>query len=270
MNCEFCNKIFKNISTLNKHKKTAKYCLIKQNNFECTSCLKQFINEESLHLHYLSCLKKKDNYIITLEKENSLLKEKNIKLESEINSLTKENERYLKEHMEDKKYLQMLGTKPVINNNSTNTKNNINNTLHLGCLIEDEKKIKDKIDNNLNINYVCDGQKGLALFVVENLLKNSDGNLTYVCSDPSRHFFKYKNNEGEIVKDVKAKKLTNNLCKSDIISKAVNIANNWWTDEDGDTISDRFQAISSKALEIRQLNSDNSTFCTELSALTTK
>ena len=60
MICEFCNKEFANMSSLNVHKKTAKYCLKIQNengcitNFEnkCYLCLKSFSTKTNLKMHF--------------------------------------------------------------------------------------------------------------------------------------------------------------------------------------------------------------------------
>ena len=41
MQCEYCEKIFSNISSLNNHKKTAKYCLKIQNEKGFINCSKE-------------------------------------------------------------------------------------------------------------------------------------------------------------------------------------------------------------------------------------
>jgi len=62
------------------------------------------------------------------------------------------------------------------------------------------------------------GQKGVAKFAYDTMLKDEEGKLKYICTDPSRQIFQYKNEEGEIQKDVKAKKLTKALLDGELKS----------------------------------------------------
>ena len=61
MECEYCEKFFSSISSLNNHKKTAKYCLKLQNkkddlnNFKCDDCSKVFYIKQHLSIHLQSC-----------------------------------------------------------------------------------------------------------------------------------------------------------------------------------------------------------------------
>jgi hypothetical protein len=65
MNCEFCNNIFSNQTSLNYHNRTAKYCLKIQGknlecNFKCNGCLKTFCRKSELDRHSDSCCKNYD------------------------------------------------------------------------------------------------------------------------------------------------------------------------------------------------------------------
>ena len=82
--------------------------------------------------------------------------------------------------------------------------------------VNDIKKIIDEDYNNI---YALNGQKGVARFLVDKFLTDENGNLKYVCTDPSRHIFKFKNDKGEIKKDVEAKKLTNYIIDGGIRQK---------------------------------------------------
>jgi len=60
MECEYCNHVFKTSSSLKLHKKTAKYCLAKQNispveEYICTFCNISFTLKSSLHKHLRIC-----------------------------------------------------------------------------------------------------------------------------------------------------------------------------------------------------------------------
>ena len=63
MNCEYCKKNFKSLSSLNNHKITAKYCLKIQgnniDNYNCNFCNKNFSTKSVLKKHFISCKEKK-------------------------------------------------------------------------------------------------------------------------------------------------------------------------------------------------------------------
>ena len=150
----------------------------------------------------------------------------------------------------------------------TNTTNNNNivvaNTLNLN----DTERFKSIIQEKLTKNVVCNGQRGLAKFAVENLLKDSEGKLMYKCVDPSRHNFEFTNSDGIVEKDVRAIKLKRALIGGDVIVKAKNAGNELWTREDGSMDNDRYTASSGKVMEIMTVDRDDTKFRTELSALT--
>jgi hypothetical protein len=119
--------------------------------------------------------------------------------------------------------------------------------------------LEEKMDKEV----VAGGQKGLALLLTNTVLKDK-----YKCVDPSRQNFEFTNELGEVERDVKAKKLTNALIKSDICAKAGERGMQLWKKEDGSTDSLRHDAHSKKVLEMIMFSQDNSTFRSELSALT--
>ena len=80
LTCEFCNKTFKTISSLNAHKKTTKYCLKIQNDLQnsnenelksyiCKFCDSNLKSKKSLDYHENICKTKKDIIILDLEKK---------------------------------------------------------------------------------------------------------------------------------------------------------------------------------------------------------
>jgi len=117
--CEFCNKAFNTNSLLQRHIKTAKYCLELRREkkdletvidadtvneditkkFQCNSCMKEFTNKRNMIIHIENCKevnvqKIKDNYMNELlEKDKELIaKEDVIKhLESKIKNHDNEN-----------------------------------------------------------------------------------------------------------------------------------------------------------------------------------
>jgi len=259
MECEICKASFKTVSSLNKHKRNAKYCMkIKENSVnekeECEYCGKSML-KKSLKPHYLVCkifLHYKNNEDII-----KVLEEKNKALEMEIVKLKTENNIYKEDSARFKKLAEQPKTQ------------NINNTkiLNISSLQLDKDKIKQVLDDKFDTNYICDGQKGLANFTLNNLLKDDKGQLTYVCTDPSRQIFKYKDSLGDIQKDVKAKKLTNMLVESGIKDTVNRVSIDSWTNDDGSQDTEKFMTLAPSSSEITTLNKDNSVFVNELSTL---
>ena len=105
----------------------------------------------------------------------------------------------------------------------------------------------------------------LDLLLKKFLKKDENGKLMYICTDASRHVYRFKNANGDIEKDIKAKKLTSVLydelrSKSHIISSEEMM--------NGD--SDVFLLYSGLFQDIAELNNDNSVLNTELAILTSK
>ena len=82
LTCNFCNKIFANVSSLNYHKDTAKYCLKIQGKEEtektskCHICNRSFTSKNNLNIHLESCesyfrtiIEPKNKQIINLTQE---------------------------------------------------------------------------------------------------------------------------------------------------------------------------------------------------------
>ena len=87
MNCEFCKNVFRNISSLNNHQKTAKYCLDIQgkkslNTFECENCNSTFTLKSTLDKHLNRFVYNREKIkelkfkILLLQAENLSIKEK--------------------------------------------------------------------------------------------------------------------------------------------------------------------------------------------------
>ena len=280
MECSFCKKVFGSKTALEHHKKTAKYCLEIQGinsieNFECLYCKKHLSTNERLLTHTIICKEKK--------------KQENIEKEKKIESTFYEQKKYYEEkikekdflHKEKNDYIEKLETRlekfedsilyktekkmimsTAVPNHTTNNTTNIvinNNYLNLNDIPKMTAFLEEKLDKEV----VAGGQKGLAFLLSNTVLKDK-----YKCVDPSRQNFEFTNELGEVERDVKAKKLTNALIKSDICSKSGEIGMELWKKEDGSTDSLRYEAHSKNVLEMINFTRDNSTFRSELSALT--
>ena len=76
--CEFCKNEYRSLSSLNYHKKTAKFCLLLQQNctfthHTCEHCKKEFETKKYYEQHQIHCKEKKKH-------DENELKNKNIKL----------------------------------------------------------------------------------------------------------------------------------------------------------------------------------------------
>jgi hypothetical protein len=269
MECEFCNTILKSLSSLKYHKKTNKKCLEKQNIcstdefISCEFCDKTFTSR-ILKTHLKSCKNKiiKEKDIIEkllIEKDNIILEKDDIieELKNRILKLETENDIYKNDH----DFVKNLASQPKIttNNNKIKVMNNF---------FDNPEKVKQLVDEKLTQDHICDGQKGVAQFATNFLLRDDEGNINYFCTDPSRSIFKFQNSDGELEKDIKATKLTNMLLDAGLKHKAGTIAPTLWTKKDGTVDSDKFQIFSPSTNEIILMQSDNSVFRNELACLT--
>ena len=279
MNCEYCNTKLSTKSNLNYHQKNNKMCLTVQqresNNeikIELVNCefCNDFFSEQNLLRHLKKCKtkpiiekikKEKDIEIEKIKKEKDIeiekIKKEMDKLTFENISLKTENNIFSRGHEE----IFNLARQPKITKNTNiNVKNNFFN---------DTEKVKEIIYSKLDRFDIAAGQKGIAQFTAKNLLKNEDGLLNYVCTDPSRGIFNLLDENGEIEKDVKASKLTNLLFESGLKNKTIDIGESLWTKEDGTHDGEKFRMYQEPIYEIRTMMSDNSKFRNELACLTT-
>ena len=277
--CEHCNCDFKTLKTMNQHQKTAKFCLIKQNKkYICEHCNKLSFSQVDFENHQNNCVVFLKSKIKDLEEENKdilyyqneiefykkQLDEKDKQLDEKDKQLN-DKDNHIK-HLEE----QIVSiTKTAISKPTTTNNTHINNKImNMSVLNLDSENIKNIINNKYNLDAISDGQKGIAKFATNFLLKDSDGNLNYVCTDPSRKIFKYKNNSGEVEKDVNAQKLTDILTENGILSTTARISSGYWTNEDGTVDSDKVSNLINKVFEINCLKEDNTIFKNELIAQT--
>jgi hypothetical protein len=283
LKCEFCDKSFSNSGNLNYHKKNNKKCQIIQlqnnnNDLILSSC--EFCNKifRDLNSHYKTCKKKIDSEFqkLQFEKDEEIKKLRNEK-DEEIKKLRNEKDEEIKKlqmriieleaenkiYLQDRDLVQKLAAQPKTTTNNNDNRIRINNNF-----FDNPERIKQMIDEKLTKDYISDGQKGVAQFACNNLLKDENGNMNYICSDPSRHIFKFQNSEGNIEKDVKANKLTNMLIDAGITTKALSIAPSLWTDEDGNINTNKFQMFVPYTTGIASMQVDNTVFRNELATLT--
>ena len=188
-NCEFCDKVLSSKQNLELHIKKCKIIKDKEE-FNCEYCKKNLSTKQNLENHKNICSEKKDKEI---QQKDKALKEQEqiiIKIKTQKEDYKEQLEKKDLQIKELQDKLERIANKAI---EKPTTTNNLN-TLNIASIIDfnNVDKVKDLIENKLNINHVVDGQKGLANFVKDNLLTDDAGKLLYVCTDPSRHIFKYK------------------------------------------------------------------------------
>ena len=292
MECEFCKKNFSSKSNLFNHQKTAKFCLTLQgkenNDFICKDCDRTFTANKILVDHIQVCKER-------LRREKDSKETEYIKIVRKLELKIKENE-YLKEKLQEKtEYITKLENKLEkieTNLNSklekmedvmstialeskapkaiTNTNNTTNITVtHNNVLNLSQEHVKKVLAEHLDYNVVYAGQAGLAKFVVDNMLTDQSGKIIYKCVDPSRQMFEFVDENGMIVRDMKAEKLIQSLIKGDVIKIGLDEASKGWNTEDKNLNVERSTVFGPKVSEYANLNRNNTVFRSKVSSLTT-
>jgi hypothetical protein len=276
--CIYCKKIFTSKSILKNHQKSAKYCLKIQektdivdedendNNYTCEYCNKSFTSNFRFQQHLEICLSKykciaknKEVELQLIIKEMKIIKKENLFLKEEIKTIRikTELEFYKQNSKENQSTINEIAKQPRTTNN--NQKVLITTPMDLS-----QPVVQQAIQQGFSEEYLVQGQKGVARFAVDNILKDKQGKLKYVCTDPSRQIFQYKNEDGSMQKDVRATKLTKALLDGELKSTSHKIA--WDNMKDGG--DQEFQSYTDYYYEIKDMETDNSEFSKELSSLT--
>jgi hypothetical protein len=244
--CEFCKKNFQTVSSLNLHKKSAKYCLKIQNslqnkNYICKFCDCNLKSKQALEYHENICRSKNNNIILELEEKiEDIQKENNIKIKDledkikklETNLLEKDLhitriETLLEVYQEDHSELKN------INKNNSNaildiakqpktTNNNIINNL----AIYDINKITEKFVSNLDSitkEDIINGQRGIADKILP-YLYDENGKKMVTCTDRARLVFTKIDAYNNKSKDIELKELAS-VIKPFAIKRADEIVN---------------------------------------------
>jgi len=222
-NCSGCNSIFMNKINLNVHKESCK---------------------DYSFLHYKEDYEKKnENIKIDYEDKFKKLKEENNTLNSTISSLTKnldknkfEYDNYLilkiqhdlleKQHEKTITKLEMKinqcdsfiqklalegAAKPTTTNNTVNNtiRNQLSSTYTLDKL--EPKKLEDTMREHYTEHDFFGGQKRLANFFFEKVIKTPDDKMLICCTDTSRKKFKILDLRGNMKEDIEARSLCEKL-----------------------------------------------------------
>jgi hypothetical protein len=207
MNCQYCNHSFVSKISLSAHQKTAKYCLALRNvdipvDHICEGCGKKFTRSYHLERHQKTCNVNEKLYTLEeqLEMQTKQNREHKLKLEEKDNYIQK-LELTIKD-LQDR--LENI-TIQAINRPTHQTKNKQIINLAPFDLTKDKAKII--FADKYTPEYFLQGMKGLARFVSDHIVKTDTGESIYACYDRSRDVFKYKNEAGEYINDIKAVRL---------------------------------------------------------------
>ena len=247
---------------------------------KCSYCDKILSSKQNLTQHLSVCYEKKDKELKELcelkeqvdkelfEKEKVIIK-MITQLENYKEQLEKQEDNYKEQIRDLQDKLDKIANKaierPTTVTNTTTTNNNLN--IMSSIDFNNLDRIKDLIENKLNVNHVVDGQKGIAQFLVDSFLKDDEGNLRYKCTDKSRNIFKFLNSDGEINKDVDASKLISHIVDGGIKVKSVEIAKEWYTEEGIIDIT-KYEIMYEPQQLILTIEDDSSGFRRELASRT--
>jgi glycerophosphoryl diester phosphodiesterase len=293
--CEYCNKMLSSKQYLENHIKKCEIIEEKEE-FKCEYCDKILSTKQMLENHKNICIIKKDKEIEALKekleskdkelkeqfqsKDNKIeilkkeLKEKdklNIKLKLQNENYEKQIEKQEEQNKVLLNKLENLASKAIDKPTSIVSNTTTNNNLNIATSMDFDniEHIKNLIDNYLTINHIVDGQKGIANFVRETMLIDDNGIPKYICTDPSRNIFKYKDTNGEIKKDVEAKKLTGSLVKGGIRKQTAIIGNDWLeSEENSNDYLNKLELMMEFQQNIHKLADNNIDFRKELVLIT--
>ena len=258
------------------HQKTTKFCLkIQQKNgeskYQCPGCKKTFRRKDNYDRHTESC--KAIDTVIERRKLREQVTSQSQQIEQLEKLLLQKNENI--ERLTDR--IQDLATCAIARPTMSSTTNN-KQVINLGTFDLTPEKAKAIFDREYNESYFLDGPKGLARFVNNHVLKTEKGETIYACFDASRCVFKYKNEDGSYIKDIKAKKLVEIIYPSALAHGDLMVAkfsdeyfNIVRTEEDHDTVKVaelRSNLATDAYLDTRRLKSEPEPFANELASLT--
>ena len=252
MECEYCKKSLKTKSSLNNHKKSAKYCLKiqgceKNKDFICDSCGTGFTLKSTLIKHIKICgantshVKAIKNELVIYKHKVEILEQRVLDLENDKKTL-------------HESYTDLANT---LAKRSTTTTNNTVNNLNLAVFNKTQADIKRIVDEKYDKEYLMEGQKGVARFTNSHVLNTTSDDQTpmYLITDKTRCNGKYRVSENEVVTDNGMMGLTNKIHPS-IKKKAVFIA------AEGDAMND--EELFKNFQEVFEMNDDNTIFRKEM------
>ena len=238
--CKGCNSVFMTKVNLSVHQESCKNynVMIVSENFTNKIIDLEKINKDQtdIILKYEKIIKKnesiinqheeniKDNNKVIIDlkqnlEKNSIKHDEHIKLQVKYDELSKQHEKTI-EKLELKisqcdTFIQNLAREG--SNKPTTTNNTINNTIrnHLSPTFTidklEEKKLEETMrEHYTEFDYFC-GQRGLANFLFERVIKTPDEKMMICCTDTARKKFKILDMKGNLKEDIEARVLCEKL-----------------------------------------------------------
>jgi hypothetical protein len=204
MECCYCKKYLKTVSSLKYHQRTAKYCLklrgsVCADKFFCRCCNKGFMQKIHLRDHMYIC-KENTVYIQELKQENREFKNTIICLKNKV----KTYEERVKTLEQEKKDImkELLTHSETIAKQPRYTQNKINITHNLAVFNKTDDDIQKLVYDEFNKAYLIKGQKGAAEFANTKIINNGkDGKPIYIITDRTRGNGRYRTSDNETVID---------------------------------------------------------------------
>lgn len=246
--CDFCKKEFKTKNTLKSHLERSKKCLSRRGkkieSTFCCICKHISMTKNDHEKHIKSCetllikgldeqkldyIKKESEFNRIIEQKETeiknykLIESKNleyIKLIDQKDLEIRHYKEYIKKLEEllekSNKTIEYLAEKaiekPTVNTTNIKTQN-IQTVLTDSNIYDkntEHERILDIARNKIE-NYFWQGQKGIAKFCLDHIVKTEDGKMIICCTDPSRKRFKYMNADKELSEDIEARIFTKKI-----------------------------------------------------------
>ena len=188
LKCEFCNTELKSVSSLNSHKKTAKYCLEKQGIqiiksttrsaveiviFECVYCKKILSTRQNLNIHLNSCVEK-------FKQQEEELK----KLQLEVIELRLQNKMYKELSTNTQECIQSIAKQPTNQTNLFRVPNFENETI-IDIEKDDDDDDEENKDDSMYKNMKLELNRE---FSIENREEDGYINVTNLCKAGGKQF----------------------------------------------------------------------------------
>ena len=272
--CQYCNKTVSTARNLLRHQKT-KACQrargdvapdVIEDRYQCVHCGKYLCDASYLKKHMVNCTARLNDVIekqkVTIAGQDNVIMEQaseisSLKMQLQTARLEAEVEILRGSDAQSKKVIEEIAKQP---------RHQTTNNLILPTIDTSQETVNRVVATSYSMNHFCSGQKGVARFAVDHLLVDENDQLGYVCTDPSRGTFKHLSDEGEIVRDVKASRLTTKLAQP-IKAKAGQLAGQLVEMDRGN--KELFNEATRRLQDVSELGEDNSAFRLELAGITT-
>ena len=271
--CSGCNMMFMNNSNLNTHIETCKKYILSKINEQHEREIEQLKNNNEREIEQLKNKHLNDIRNIKLEckdefnQKTVFLNEKYKALEVRYDELKIRYDELSKQHEKtiDKLELKIsqcdtfiqnlareASNKPTTTNNNNTINNSIRNHLSPTFTIDklEDKKLEETMrEHYTEFDYFC-GQRGLATFLVERVIRTPDEKMMICCTDTSRKKFKILDMNGNLKEDIQARVLCEKIkAPTSIVTKEMyeKITNR--IDEERKRLSDDDQSRKFKLID---------------------